>query len=115
MSGGGYLPASGVRLRGGTPASGYRAARAGSGAHSTIVQNGGDWGWPNSGEPLFLFVADVSWMVVGQTIAADDGVLSGVLTITAITPELLLVTFDAVSGPPGGTAMLDGATLTLVS
>lgn len=101
----------GVRFGGTVPSSG----------HSTVVAMGGPWAWPNTGETQFLVFADSSWMLVGQTIRVDDGVHTpGVMQIVAIgTPETpgdpTVVECSWTVGPTGGTTMLDGAAVVLVT
>lgn len=83
----------------------------------TTVTNGGNWAWPNSGEGVYLLVADSSWMEVGQTMHFDDGVNEGNLTVddTVLLEGQWLILFGWLpGGPPGGTEMLDGATVVLV-
>lgn len=97
----------------------FGAAPASNGEHSTTVTLGFDWAWPNQGETQFLVFADSSWMVVGQALAIDDGVYSGVLTIAAIYPAngenpTIVECAWTTNGPPGGTIMLDGAEVSLV-
>jgi len=85
---------------------------------STVVANGFDWAWPNPGETQFFNFADPTWMVVGQSLAINDGVYSGVLTIvtiyTAEPPTIVECAWTA-TGPLGGTIMLDGAAVSLVT
>jgi hypothetical protein len=89
--------------------------------HMTIVALYGDWAWPNPGETQFLIFADSSWMIVGQSLEIDDGVqIPGILTIVAIypangeDPTIVECAWTAV-GPVGGTIMLNGAAVLLVT
>ncbi len=83
----------------------------------TTVANGGNWAWPNDLEGVYLFVADGSWMETGQTMHLDDGVNEGDLRVDDVVlfEGQWLVQFGWLpGGPPGGTEMLDGATVVLV-
>ncbi len=95
----------------------FGSASAAAAVTSTVVANGYDWAWPNPGETQFFFFADPSWMQIGQSLAIDDGVYSGVLTIVAIytaEPPTIVEAAWTTNGPPGGTIMLDGAAVNLV-
>jgi len=91
-----------------------------SSGHSTVVAMGGPWAWPNPGETQYLIFADPSWMQVGQTIRIDDGVHTpGVMQIVTIVPGVdgdpTVVECSWTVGPAGGTSMLDGAAVVLVT
>ena len=111
---------SGPIVLGGRPGVRLWSTATSGGGHSTVTAMGGVWAWPNVGETQYMIFADPSWMVVGQTLAIDDGVHTpGTMQIVTIVPpetpeEPTIVECSWTVGPTGGTAMLDGAAVTLV-
>ena len=62
-------------------------------------------------------MVDGSWLEVGQTVHLDDGVNEGNLTVddvALIEGQWLVLLGWLAGGPPGGTEMLNGATVVLV-
>lgn len=91
-----------------------------SSGHSTVTAMGGSWAWPNIGETQYMIFADSSWMLVGQTLRIVDGVhTSGIMQIVRIVPGVdgdpTFVECSWTVGPAGGTEMLDGASVVLVT
>lgn len=95
----------------------YPIFQSGGGAApavQTTVDNGGEWAWPNIGEPAFVPFADVSSIQVGQRVFVDDGSNRGLLLVAGVGdtfPDFVNLLNDS---PPGGTTMADGAVVLVI-